>query len=87
MFDDEQGSRLVVELLGATVWQSSVPIPVSQTRSIPSPSSGGSTYANPPANFYRALRDPYARAEAVAQVFLGVPCACGPLPHLYNGVR
>ena len=47
----------------------------------------GSTYANPPANFYRALRDPYARAEAVAQVFLGVPCACGPLPHLYNGVR
>jgi Protein of unknown function (DUF1553)/Protein of unknown function (DUF1549) len=31
--------------------------------------SRGSTYADPPANFYRALRDPQARAEAVAQVF------------------
>jgi hypothetical protein len=36
----------------------------------------GSTYANPPANFYRALRDPYSRAEAVAQVFLGVRMQC-----------
>jgi hypothetical protein len=36
----------------------------------------GSTYANPPANFYRALRDPAARAEAVAQVFLGIRLQC-----------
>jgi hypothetical protein len=36
----------------------------------------GSTYANPAANFYRALRDPYARSEAVAQVFLGVRLQC-----------
>lgn len=36
----------------------------------------GSTYTNPPANFYRALRDPYARAEAVGQVFLGVRLQC-----------
>ena len=36
----------------------------------------GSTYDNPPANFYRALRDPYARAEAVGQVFLGVRLQC-----------
>jgi hypothetical protein len=36
----------------------------------------GSTYAEPPANFYRALRDPQARAEAVAQVFLGVRLQC-----------
>jgi hypothetical protein len=36
----------------------------------------GSTYENPPANFYRALRDPSARAEAVAQVFLGVRLQC-----------
>ena len=35
-------------------------------------SGRGSTYANPPANYYRALRDPYARGEATAQVFLGV---------------
>jgi hypothetical protein len=36
----------------------------------------GSTYANPPANFYRALRDPIARGEAAAQVFLGTRLQC-----------
>lgn len=36
----------------------------------------GSTYQNPPANFYRALRDPTTRAEAVAQVFLGTRLGC-----------
>jgi hypothetical protein len=38
--------------------------------------SSGSTYSNPPANFYRALRDPLTRAEAAAQVFLGVRLQC-----------
>jgi hypothetical protein len=36
----------------------------------------GSTYSNPPANFFRALRDPQTRAEAVAQVFLGIRLQC-----------
>jgi hypothetical protein len=36
----------------------------------------GSTYANPPANYYRALRDPVARGEATAQVFLGTRLQC-----------
>lgn len=36
----------------------------------------GSTYAHPPANFYRALRDEQARAEAVGQVFLGLRLQC-----------
>ncbi len=36
----------------------------------------GSTYEEPAANFYRAQRDPQARAEAVAQVFLGVRLQC-----------
>ncbi len=36
----------------------------------------GSTYLNPPANYYRALRDPVTRAEATAQVFLGVRLQC-----------
>jgi Protein of unknown function (DUF1549)/Protein of unknown function (DUF1553) len=36
----------------------------------------GSTYSHPPANYYRALRDPYTRAEATAQVFLGVRMQC-----------
>ena len=38
--------------------------------------SRGSTYAEPPANYYRALRDPYIRAEATAQVFLGIRMQC-----------
>jgi len=36
----------------------------------------GSTYASAPANFYRAIRDPYQRAESVAQVFLGLRVSC-----------
>jgi hypothetical protein len=36
----------------------------------------GSTYSHPAANFYRSLRDPQERAEAVAQVFLGVRLQC-----------
>ncbi len=38
--------------------------------------SRGSTYAQPAANYYRALRDPYSRAEATAQVFLGLRLQC-----------
>jgi hypothetical protein len=41
----------------------------------------GSTYSNPPANFYRALREPDVRAEAVGQVFLGVRLQCA---HCHN---
>ncbi len=36
----------------------------------------GSTYSNPEANYYRALRDPNSRVEAAAQVFLGVRLQC-----------
>src|SRR5205814_3025465 len=36
----------------------------------------GDTYSVPAANFYRALRDPQARAEAAAQVFLGIRLQC-----------
>jgi hypothetical protein len=39
-------------------------------------SARGSTYTEPPANFYRALREPDTRAEAVAQVFLGIRMQC-----------
>lgn len=38
--------------------------------------STGSTYQNPPANFYRAIRKTNARSEAVAQVFLGLRLQC-----------
>ena len=36
----------------------------------------GSTYQNPAANLYRSLREPYARAESIAQVFLGIRLQC-----------
>src|SRR5207247_37333 len=36
----------------------------------------GSTYQNPAANFYRAIRDPAQRAESAAQLFLGVRLQC-----------
>lgn len=36
----------------------------------------GSTWANPPASFYRTNRDPETAAEAVGQVFLGVRLQC-----------
>lgn len=36
----------------------------------------GSSYSQPETNFYRALRTPDVRAEAVAQVFLGLRLQC-----------
>ena len=39
-------------------------------------SGRGSTYEVPPANFYRALRTPFERSEAVGQLFLGVRLQC-----------
>lgn len=39
-------------------------------------SAKGSTYTVPATNYYRALRDPATRAEATAQIFLGVRLQC-----------
>src|SRR5207245_9626922 len=39
------------------------------------PATGGN-YGRPAAGFYRRLRDPQARAEEVAQLFLGVRMQC-----------
>ena len=36
----------------------------------------GSTYENPPANYYRANRDPTTRAETTARLFLGARLQC-----------
>jgi hypothetical protein len=38
--------------------------------------SRGSTYKEPASNYYRALREPNLRSEAMAQVFLGIRMAC-----------
>ncbi len=39
-------------------------------------SARGSTYENPPANWWRANRDPVTRGEATARVFLGTQINC-----------
>lgn len=39
-------------------------------------SARGSTYTNPPANYYRANRDAATRGEATAQIFLGLRLRC-----------
>jgi len=39
-------------------------------------SGRGSTYENPPANYYRANRDAVTRGQATAQVFLGLSLRC-----------
>ena len=39
-------------------------------------SARGSTYEIPPANYYRAMRDPVTRGESAAQVFLGIRLQC-----------
>ncbi len=47
--------------------------------------SRGSTYKEPAANYYRALRDPQTRSEAFAQVFLGIRMQCAKCHnHPYN---
>ena len=38
--------------------------------------SRGSTYSEPAANYYRAMREPLMRAESTAQVFLGIRLQC-----------
>lgn len=38
--------------------------------------SNGSTYANPPANYYRIAKDPQSLAETTAQLFFGVRMQC-----------
>ena len=48
----------------------------------------GSTYETPPANFYRALRSPVDRAEAVSQVFIGTRINCAKCHnHPFENVR
>ncbi len=38
--------------------------------------AGGSTFANPPANYYRISRDPTTLAETTAQLFFGIRMQC-----------
>jgi Protein of unknown function (DUF1553)/Protein of unknown function (DUF1549) len=48
--------------------------------------ASGGNYGNPPAGFYRRLRDPLTAAEEVAQLFLGVRVQCARC-HNHPGER
>ena len=48
--------------------------------------ASGGNYSNPPAGFYRRLRDPMLRAEEVSQLFLGVRIGCAKC-HNHPGER
>src|SRR5207245_8385822 len=48
--------------------------------------ASGGNYGNPPAGFYRRLRDPQTSAEEVAQLFLGVRLQCARC-HNHPGER
>jgi hypothetical protein len=69
---DRKGVRLFHEWLRASIAQNK---PINQlARELIA--SRGSTYVHPEANYYRALRDAQTRAEATAQVFLGIRMQC-----------
>src|SRR5207245_1846414 len=38
--------------------------------------AGGSTFSNPPANYFRIARDPTSLAETTAQLFFGIRMQC-----------
>jgi hypothetical protein len=66
---------------GVAVFQRWLAAQMAQDRPLPEMArdllgATGSTYVHPPTNFWRAIREPLARAEAVAQVFLGLRIGC-----------
>jgi len=69
---DEMGVKLYVEWIRASVAENK-PLDAFARELV---SARGSTYEVPPANFYRAMRDPIMRAESVAQLFLGTRLQC-----------
>jgi hypothetical protein len=48
--------------------------------------AAGGNYSNPPAGFYRRLRNPQTRAEEISQLFLGVRIGCAKC-HNHPGER
>ncbi|MDQ3330255.1 MAG: DUF1549 and DUF1553 domain-containing protein [Planctomycetota bacterium] len=69
---DEKGIRIYVEWIRQSLAENK-PLDRFAREFV---SARGSTYEVPPANFYRAMRDPITRAETVAQLFLGVRLQC-----------
>lgn len=69
---DEKGVALYVDWIRASVADNK-PLDAFVRELL---AARGSTYEVPPANFYRAMRDPITRSESVAQLFLGTRLQC-----------
>jgi hypothetical protein len=76
-----RNSRKAVQLKGTHVYQQwlhrhiadDTPLDVVVRELL---TADGSTFANPPANYYRIARDPTSLAESTAQLFFGVRMQC-----------
>ncbi|HXG09532.1 MAG TPA: DUF1549 and DUF1553 domain-containing protein [Gemmataceae bacterium] len=76
-----RSSRKSIQLKGTHVFQQWLRTQIS--RNVPFDqvvrellTASGSTFANPPANYYRIARDPTSLAETTAQLFFGVRMQC-----------
>jgi hypothetical protein len=76
-----RNNRKTLQLQGAHKFQEWIRGYVAQDRGLDEMvtellTSGGSTYSNPPANYYRVAKDPTSLAETTAQLFFGVRMQC-----------
>jgi hypothetical protein len=76
-----RSSRKTIQMKGVHVYQQWLRLNIAantpfdqMTRELITAS--GSTFANPPANFYRIARDPQNLAETTAQLFFGIRMQC-----------
>src|SRR5262249_30114005 len=73
--------RKTIQLKGIHVYQEWIHEQVAQNRPFDEVvrellTASGSTFANPPANYYRIARDPQNLAETTVQLFLGIRMQC-----------
>ncbi len=76
-----RNNRKTVQLKGAHAFQKWIHHHVTQNTPFDQVisdviTSGGSTFSNPPANYYRIARDPTSLAETTAQLFFGIRMQC-----------
>ncbi len=76
-----RSNRKTLQLAGAHKYQEWLRTNIVQNRPLDEMvrellTATGSSYANPPANYYRVARDPTALAETTAQLFFGIRMQC-----------
>lgn len=76
-----RSNRKTIQLKGTHVFQKWLRNHVDQNTPLSAVihdviTAGGSTFANPPANYYRIAKEPTALAETTAQLFFGIRMQC-----------